>query len=73
MREHIFYKVWDPRRLRTLRASVTCYRSSITFIHLLWFIEGVSEDADWIFLDHKWSSLLDVVMNYRVPEEAIIS
>jgi hypothetical protein len=29
--EPIIYKMWEPRRLRTLRASTACYRDSLTF------------------------------------------
>jgi hypothetical protein len=44
---------------------------ALTFIFLLWFIQGVS-DEDWIFLDQKRFSRLDVI-NYRVPDEVIVS
>jgi hypothetical protein len=30
-REPIVYKMWDPRRRTTLRASTACYRDSFTF------------------------------------------
>jgi hypothetical protein len=30
--EPIVYKMWDPRRLTTLRAFTACYRDSFTFL-----------------------------------------
>jgi hypothetical protein len=31
--EPTVYKMWEPRRLRTLWASMACYRDSSTFFH----------------------------------------
>jgi hypothetical protein len=32
IREPIAWKMWQPRRLTTLRASTACYRASFTFL-----------------------------------------
>jgi hypothetical protein len=33
--EPIVYKIWEPRRLRTLWAPTACYRDSFTFFYLI--------------------------------------
>jgi hypothetical protein len=42
----IVSKMWEPRRLTTLRASTACYRDSFTFTSTFWRIEMFPSSGD---------------------------